>query len=143
MNATARRHAEAAAISPPSTVAPLSLLVFDAGDRCDEAIVDFAAAVAAALDPCGQDDAGQRALQGRDVGIRRARDGHGLVGYHAADLATVGLAGVARDAVLGQLQAERPLLFLHLGHHLLQEVAHRRIELVPPAEVHPIGGDTP
>ena len=69
--------------------------------------------------------------------------GHRLVLDDAADLAAVLLPGIAGDAVLGQLEAERPLLLLHLVHHLLQEVAHRRVELVPPGEIHAVGGDAP
>src|SRR3954451_19941853 len=97
-----------------ATNRPLFRLVFHARDRRDEAIVGLAAFVAAALDPCREHHARERTTQDRHVGFGRARDRHGPVVHHSADLALILVTGVAGDSVFGEFEAERPLLLLHL-----------------------------
>ncbi|MFN9939587.1 MAG: hypothetical protein ACK56I_08930, partial [bacterium] len=97
--------------SARSTCDRSGLDVPDAGDRRDHLGVDRRAAVAAALDPAGQNVLGQFLLQrGDDVGLRLDL-GHRLLDQ-GVQLAPVGPAGVAGDAVLGGGHAELPLRFL-------------------------------
>src|SRR4051794_35854522 len=92
--ATMRRQNEAASTNRSSmTDSGSARLVFDAGDRRDHAIVDLAAARAAALDPGRQDHGGERTAQRRKIGIGRACDRHRLVVDHTADLAAGGQSG--------------------------------------------------